>query len=63
VRVNDDDNPMNYNDQEGLRKITTGWRTVDGHPGAPSGGRDAWRSAMTSCGKLHPATKRRMDAP
>ena len=37
VRVNDDDNPMNYNDQEGLRKITTGWRTVDGHPGETSG--------------------------
>ena len=29
----------------------------------PVDGRDAWRSAMTSCGKLHPATKRRMDAP
>ena len=37
MRVNDDDNPMNYNDQEGLRKITTGWRTVDGHPGETSG--------------------------
>ena len=29
----------------------------------PADGRDAWRSAMTSCGKLHPATKRRMDTP
>ena len=29
----------------------------------PVDGRDAWRSAMTSCGKLHPATKRWMDTP
>ena len=29
----------------------------------PADGRDAWRSAMTSCGKLHPAMKRRIDTP
>src|SRR3989337_3044567 len=35
-----------------------GW--IDGYPGATRGlPRDAWRSAMTSCGKLHPDSKRR----
>ena len=41
-------------------KLTTGWRTdLMGTLEQPVDGRDAWRSAMTSCGKLHPDSKRR----
>ena len=45
--------------QDGLQNSLLGGGQLTGTLEKPADGRDAWRSAMTSCGKLHPDSKRR----
>src|SRR3954466_863668 len=54
----DDENPMTSSSRWTSNSLLGGGR-LTGTLEQPVDGRDAWRSAMTSCGKLHPGSKRR----